>query len=394
MVAAIGLLGLPAVAFAEDSLPHRLYSIEITGDEQDTAVSLTFDRDPELAVKMLRGPERLIVDLPATAFEMPPEDVLPNGLVQSIRYGAMDQQRSRMVIGMRGPFTLDGPEKELREDGRYTVSFDLNLASQNAFETALKERLASASVVTVSTPKSERLPSNSPERKPFTIVVDAGHGGIDTGARGRDGVKEKDITLAFSLELKRQLEKIEGARIVQTRVDDRFIALNERVRIGRQADADLFISIHADSVRQDYVRGATVYTISKKASDAMAARLADSENAVDSVAGIDLPEEAEEVSDILLDLTRRETKGFSLRFARKLVDSMGEVLLMIKRPHRHAGFRVLTAPDVPSVLIELGYLSNDKDESLLQDDEWRTKAASAIAAAVAQYGEVREASLR
>ncbi|MCP1197844.1 N-acetylmuramoyl-L-alanine amidase [Notoacmeibacter sp. MSK16QG-6] len=394
LIAAVYSVFSPAHSWAGDPLPHRLFSIDLEGDDETTTVALIFDREPDVSLRMLRGPERLIVDLPATAFEMAAEKITPKGLIQSIRYGAMDKERSRMVIGLRGPFTLEEQRAEKDEDGRYRLAFTFNLASRTAFESMLRKRAVPADAVAISTQKAERLNGETSSDKPFTVVVDAGHGGIDHGAHGRHGVKEKTITLAFARQLKEQLEKIDGVRAVLTRDDDSFISLNQRVRIGRQAGANLFISIHADSVRQSYVRGATVYTISKKASDAMAADLADSENAVDMVAGLDLPEEDEEVTDILLDLTRRETKGFSLRFAGKLVESMDDVLLMIKRPHRHAGFRVLTAPDVPSVLVELGYLSNDRDEKLLQDDEWRRRAATAIAAAVKKYASARMAALR
>ncbi|WP_114390497.1 N-acetylmuramoyl-L-alanine amidase [Notoacmeibacter marinus] len=394
LLALVFFLAAPSGARAGDPLPHRLFSIDLTGDDQSTTVMLQFDREPELVLKMLRGPERLILDLPATAFEMPSEEVVPKGLIQSIRYGAMDSERSRIVIGLGGPFTLEGPVRTTDENGHHQLTLQLDTASRNAFEAMLRDRAAPADAIAVSTQKNGRLDGNTAQDKPFTVVVDAGHGGIDIGARGRNGAKEKDITLAFARQLEKQIEKIDGVRVILTRDDDSFVSLSQRVRIGRQAGADLFVSVHADSVRQAYVRGATVYTISKKASDAMAAELADSENAADAVAGLDLPEEDEEVTDILLDLTRRETKGFSLRFARKVVDSMEEVLVMIKRPHRHAGFRVLTAPDVPSILIELGYLSNKNDEKLLQDEDWRRKAAAAIAAAVKKYANVRMAAFR
>jgi len=171
---------------------------------------------------------------------------------------------------------------------------------------------------------------------------------------------------------------------MMTRDDDTFLRLSERVRLARQYEADLFISIHADTINQGDIRGATVYTISDKASDSVARAMAERENKSDSVAGA-VPEELPEVADILLDLTRRETHTFSLSFAEKVISSLQGEVNLINNPHRFAGFQVLRAPDVPSVLIEIGYLSNAEDEKLISNPEWRRKLADRIARAVKAF---------
>ena len=218
-------------------------------------------------------------------------------------------------------------------------------------------------------------------------MIDPGHGGIDGGAEGAKGTVEKSITMAFALELKEKLAKNGSYDVFLTREKDEFLRLDERVRIARQHEADLFVSIHADTIRLKEIRGATVYTVSDKASDAEAAALAVRENLSDQLAGIEIEEENHEVADILVDLIRRETHSFSVRFARSLVGELSTAVELINNPHRSAGFKVLRAPDVPSVLVELGYLSNPKDEAQLCDPVWRSKAAERISAAIDLFAE-------
>ena len=177
-----------------------------------------------------------------------------------------------------------------------------------------------------------------------------------------------------------------------TRTTDEFLRLDDRVRIAREKGADLFISIHADTIRFKDIRGATVYTVSDKASDAEAQALADRENLSDQLSGVDVGTENHEVADILVDLIRRETHTFSIRFARTLVGEMADSVGLINNPHRFAGFKVLKAPDVPSVLVELGYLSNAKDEEQLRNPEWRSKAVTSISNAIAAFAASRAAT--
>src|SRR5690606_1065135 len=186
--------------------------------------------------------------------------------------------------------------------------------------------------------------------RPFTIMIDPGHGGIDSGAESLSGLQEKNLTLAFGRELRDRIAQEKNIRVLMTRDDDTFLRLSERVRLARQHEADLFISIHADTVNQHDIRGATVYTISDKASDAVARAMAERENRADAVAG-NIPEALPEVADILMDLTRRETHTFSLNFAEKVISNLHGKVNLINNPHRFAGFQVLRAPDVPSVLI-------------------------------------------
>jgi N-acetylmuramoyl-L-alanine amidase len=220
----------------------------------------------------------------------------------------------------------------------------------------------------------------------FVIAVYPGHGGIDTGAIGVDTkTEEKQVTLAFAKALADRLNKEPGIKAFLTRDDDEFLSLSQRVLIARQNHAGLFISLHADTLKQKDIRGATVYTISDKASDKLAADLAERENLSDQIAGKETTAEPPEVADILLDLTRRETQAFSISLAESVLASFKDQVGTINNPHRHAGFRVLQAPDVPSILLELGFLSNVEDEKRLLDDAWRLKMADLLADAVKRY---------
>jgi N-acetylmuramoyl-L-alanine amidase len=222
------------------------------------------------------------------------------------------------------------------------------------------------------------------------IVLDPGHGGIDTGAKGRNGAIEKEITLAFAKILKARLDATGRYNVFLTRSDDRFVALGDRVAFGREHGANLFVSIHANSFRGRSIRGTIVYTLSDGAADAMASEIAASENQADALAGLDMAAEgADEVRDILFDLTRRETRNFEMVFAQNLVKELGQSTKMFKVPHQKAGFKVLTAHDFPSAMIELGFVSNAEDEKLLLSDEWRQKMAGSVVEAIDLYFETQ-----
>ena len=238
-------------------------------------------------------------------------------------------------------------------------------------------------------PKGNRVRPSKKKEGRFTIVVDPGHGGIDGGAVGSGGAQEKDIVFNFAKVLKEQLEASGPFDVLLTRTEDKFMSLRERLDFSRRSKADLFISLHADSLRQKFVRGSTIYTLSKKASDKLAERLAETENSADLVGGLAIEEEEDAVVDILVDLTTSETKRFSRRFSSLLVENLGKEIRLIKNPQRSAAFGVLKAPEVPSVLIELGYLSNKDDEKLLQSKEWQSKASLAISDSVFKFIEPR-----
>lgn len=357
---------------------------KMAGDASRMRVIVQFDKEPELRWFLLRGPHRLVIDLPETEFSFEDEELGARGMVSGVRYGNLDRGRSRIIVAFDGPFVLERMELlENEADAGHRLVADIVAASETDFEQAMAEQIETTGSMQAAA-KSDRIGDAGPAKPDrFRIVIDPGHGGIDTGAKGPSGTLEKTITLAFALELKKKLEDERDYDVFLTRDRDLFLRLDERVRIARQQDADLLISIHADSIRLKDFRGATVYTVADKASDAEAAAKAIRENLADEIAGIVVEQEHEGVADILADLIRRETQRFSIRFARSLVGELSSSIQMIPtNPHRFAGFRVLRAPDVPSVLLELGYLSNQQDEALLRDAEWRDRAAGSIIGAI------------
>lgn len=368
------------------ALALEAHGYKMAGDATRTRIVMNFDNEPEPRWFLLRAPYRLVIDLPTTKFAIDPKALEATGLVSHVRYGQLNDKASRLMLEAKGPFTIDRLDILPNEGGAgYRLVVDLEAASQKAFNTALSEQAATTGS-TQTTPKDERLGLRTGrEGQRFTIVIDAGHGGIDGGAAGPSGVAEKDITLTFASELRDKLLADGRYTVFMTREKDEFLRLDERVRIAREHDADLFISIHADTIRLKRVRGATVYTVSEKASDADAQALADRENLSDQLSGIAIEEENHEVADILVDLIKRETHSFSVRFARTLVGELSPTIGLINNPHRFAGFKVLKAPDVPSVLLELGYLSNAKDEEQLKSAEWREKAAASISKAIEMF---------
>jgi N-acetylmuramoyl-L-alanine amidase len=218
-----------------------------------------------------------------------------------------------------------------------------------------------------------------------TIVLDPGHGGKDPGAIGAHGTMEKDVNLQMATQLKAVLEATGHYKVVLTRTDDRLLPLRQRIEVARAAKADLFISIHADHNERAELRGASVYTLSETASDAEAAAVAARENKDGVITGVDLTTQSPMVTSILIDLAQRETKNLSARFASLLTDQLGERTLVLRDSHRFAGFVVLKALDVPSVLLELGYLSNADDEAALASKRHRRVVAKAIRDAIDQY---------
>jgi N-acetylmuramoyl-L-alanine amidase len=223
--------------------------------------------------------------------------------------------------------------------------------------------------------------------RPRLVVLDPGHGGVDPGAIGFSGAYEKDIALATAREVARLLEATKRYRVLLTRNDDDFVSLQERVAIAHAASGELFLSIHADALPNAGTRGASVYTLSEKASNREAAELAARENKADLIAGIDLSRHEPVVSEILFDLARRQTNNLSIRLARELVVELGHDVRLLDNSHRSAGFAVLKAPDIPSALVELGCLSNKEEDRLLREPFYQRKLAVSLVRSINDYFE-------
>jgi N-acetylmuramoyl-L-alanine amidase len=327
----------------------------------------------------LADPYRVVLDLPQVTFQLPARTgETGRGLVKAFRFGLVMQGGSRVVLDLAKPVRVERAFVLEPKDGQPArLVLDLAVTDREAFlrTIALENRTAAA-------PELRRDKSaNNGDPRPV-VVVDPGHGGIDNGTSAASGETEKSIVLDISLLLRDQLEKTGRYRVIMTRTDDSYVSLSDRVRLARARQAALFISIHADALARGEAHGATVYTLSETASDSAAARLAEAENKADVIAGIDLSSEPGNVADILIDLAQRETRTFSSHFARTLVGELKSVARMHKQPLKAAGFKVLKAPDVPSVLVELGYLTNRADLKQIISDKWRQRTAVSIMKAV------------
>ncbi|WP_432444356.1 N-acetylmuramoyl-L-alanine amidase [Rhizobium lusitanum] len=371
------------VAAAAD--PLLAYGARIAGDDARTRIVIDMDREPAFTVHYLDNPVRIVVDLPATAFGFPATDLKPTGLFKDIRFGAMDADSARIVLTAKKPVKLVVAKVQADESGKgQRLVLDAEMLPAEQFADLVKKQSWTGEDTAKDVGPVE--PTQKADPNTFLVAVDAGHGGIDAGATGSDGVtQEKDITLAFAKLFADKLNAQPGIKAFLTRDKDQYLSLSERVTIARQNHASLFISLHADTLKQKDIRGATVYTISDKASDRLAGEVADRENNSDRIAGAEAQTQPAAVTDILMDLTRRETQAFSISLAQDVLSSFNGQISMINNPHRHAGFQVLQAPDVPSILLELGFLSNKEDEKLLLDADWRQKVADRLTEAVKQY---------
>jgi N-acetylmuramoyl-L-alanine amidase len=334
-------------------------------------------------VSTLSAPDRVVIDLPSNGWAgRGSSSGAGVGLVASYRVGSASGGRLRIVLDLAGPGMVR-KSFSVPPDGAAPNRFVVDIEPAAADGSAAARPTQPVPVKPVSLPAAVPKPSSPPvpPKRPDLrriVAVDPGHGGADPGTISPDGTYEKTVTLAMARALKTVMEASGRYRVVLTRDDDTFIALRDRVAKARAAGAELFISLHADSIRNRNHRGASVYTLSTVASDKEAEALANEENKSDLIAGIDLSNENPEVTNILIDLAQRETMNYSAQFAVDLVKEIDRAARVNINPHRFAGFAVLKAPDVPSVLIEMGYLSNAQDEKALKNPRLRRSFAAAI----------------
>lgn len=438
------LMAMMASGQFANAADAEIMDIRVGKQGLSTRIVIDVDRPINASVFALAGPARLVVDLPEVGWRLPARPLPAKvGVLSRLRYGLFKPGNSRIVIDLNQPSmvhqalalpaTADKPNRLVIDLARTSGTRFLQVvAADPVLIISSPGQIRSAEVPrppsnnTITTPQGKKVmvvkstkpivaPPMTPVRKQPTvappgkstaklaslrvptkpasqtagkkriIVIDPGHGGVDPGAIGVTGIYEKHITLAAARDLKEHLERTGRFKVYLTRDRDVFIRLRGRIEIARERKADLFISVHADTIRNRKIRGLSVYTLSEKASDKEAGELADRENKSDLIAGIDLSHESAEVTNILIDLAQRETMNQSARLASLLVDELKSRVKVLRNPHRFAGFAVLKAPDVPSVLIEMGFLSNKDDERALRSKSHRRKVAQSIAGAVDAY---------
>lgn len=381
-------------------------------------------------VFVLDKPDRLVVDVPAFASS---GSALPssykNGLISKLRTGRFNASTSRIVFDLKEKITVqdrqeksgrlvitiapEGREEEKERSSSPTLGFLFNSKVEKPqVETpkpgkdqidpheesardkpepksepkrkADKKKPEPEKAEEPAKPKKKKADKKSSKNAKPVIVIDPGHGGIDPGASGASGAVEKMVVLEYAQALKTRLMKSGHYQVYLTRDHDQFIMLRKRVEIARKAQGDIFISLHADSA-PGAVRGLSVYTVSEKASDEEAEKLAARENKADVLAGVNLTNERPDVAGILISLAERDTKNRSAALADILVTSLDDQVHLLPDSHRFAGFAVLKAPDIPSVLIEIGFLSNPQEEKLIKSKAYRDKVIHGITAGIDSY---------
>jgi len=353
-----------------------------------TRLVLELSQPVDFSLFRLADPYRVVIDLPELDWAVGNSGPGAVGLVRAVRFGQFQTGNARIVIDLVGPANVKNVFVLPATGGtpnRFVV--DLEPTDKARFMTGLgpDNRIgqlgapAQKTAAVQTTPKAREVegkPALKGHKK--IVAIDPGHGGIDPGAIGVSGIYEKIITLAAAKQLKARLEGTGRYKVILTRDRDLSLGLSERRDIARAAQADIFVSLHADSMANKSMRGLSVYTLSEKASDKEAEALAEQENSADSIIGVDLSHESQEVRHILVDLAQRESMNLATKLATKLIRELEREVTLVRNSHRFARFAVLKSPDIPSVLIEMGYLSNREDENALKKESYRAKLMAAV----------------
>ena len=416
MAGVIGLILMQAMLKAQPVLaatPSKPAAVardaRLGGDEKRTRFIADLSHRVDYRVFTLANSYRVIIDLPEVKFRFARgQGQKGRGLVSAFRYGLFGHGKSRIVIDVTAPVEIAKTHiVEAQNSQPLRLIVDLKRISPEKF---LNLQKRSRAALRNSEPGNDRAGKNNRVaalKKPTggkpaktsmalpVVIIDAGHGGIDPGAISPNGTREKDIVFDFSRELAKQMAKYKSYRAIMTRKIDTFMPLQDRVKFASKHDGALFISVHADTVSKQYrsgARGAVIYTLDEEGSDELSKQLAAKENRSDIVAGLDIPPEMDnQVQNILIDLAQRETNNLSISFANALVGKLRRNIKLNRKPVRGANFLVLRNADVPSVLFELGFLSNKLDEKSLKSKKWRKKVARALARAVDRYFQTRVA---
>ncbi|MBE7731520.1 N-acetylmuramoyl-L-alanine amidase [Devosia faecipullorum] len=381
-------LAFPGMAPAQDNaglppLPNVI-DARITATPERARLVIDLATRTEFSFVSLDSPDRLAIDVRAGTFSIPEAEGVPAGegmiSAYAIEQAAFDRVRTTLTLSspaqVQQAYVLDPFEGQ---PARLVV--DIIPATAEEFASNVERDRSTSGTVSPTPAGGSELPIAT---RPL-VVIDPGHGGIDSGAETANGIREKDLVLAFSLRLQELLVESGRFDVALTRETDTYLRLEERVALARANKADLLLSIHADSFQQPEIRGASVYTRDENATDVLDKVLADTENRSDVIAGFTMPQMGPEVVDILLDLMRREMRMQSFTAAQAIVHQLEPSVTLRRFPVRQADFFVLQAPDVPSVLLELGFLSNAGDIANLTQSDWRDRTAEAIARGISTY---------
>lgn len=388
------LVATPVVRAADIS------NVRIGVHPDKTRMVVEIDGKVPYKIFTLSNPYRVVVDLPEVGWKLGSASGNPgSGVVESYRFGLFQPGNSRLVVDIKRPVKLIN-HVLLPPTSKYPnrLVFDLQPVTPEEFEASERQFVSkgwvdppsrAARAAQGNLPGNMKLPKGLGREK-RVVVLDPGHGGPDPGAISVSGFREKDLTLQVAKAVERVLEATGRYNVLLTRNEDVYIPLRKRYQIAEEADAELFISLHADSNRDRSLRGASIYTLSEKSSDREAAALAAKENRSDAIAGIDLSNQSDAVASFLIELRQRQTMNESALFSESLIQEVSASARLLRNSHRFAGFAVLKSPDVPSILMELGYLSNKQDERMLRSRKYRSKIGRAILRATDAFFERKE----
>jgi len=347
-----------------------------------TTLTLSLSQGVPFRVFVLDDPARLVADFREVDFAgLSADALLPEaGRITDMRFGTFKPGWSRLVADLAAPMLPEAIGMPVdTATGRATLEVVLQEVTEDEFATRTTRPVDPDWGVQAAAPPAV------PDADSFVVVIDPGHGGVDPGAV-RETTSEKELMLGIGLDLRDALRRAGGVEVVLTRDTDTFVSLPGRVALAHQVQADAFISLHADALSQGQARGATVYTLSEEASDAASAQLAAQHDRADILAGVDLSGTDDQVASVLMDLARTETMPRTDTLARALIETMAAAGgPMNKRPHREAAFSVLKSADIPSVLVEVGFLSDPRDLANLRDPVWRAVMVEALAAGILQW---------
>jgi len=349
------------------------FKLSVQGSSAD--FTLNFSNQPDYKIFLLDGPDRLVIDLKNTKWQAPHSNIAQNnGLVKQVRHAKKNNDNLRVVIDLTQSVKIQSHLVSKPGNNRQNYKLVITMSAKHPQTTQIENT------------NPIPTPALREKLKPL-IIIDAGHGGNDPGTMGKRGTKEKNLTLEYAIALKTALLSTNHYKVYMTRNHDHYVALKQRVRSAENKHGDLFISLHADSHRNQNIKGLSIYTLSDKASDKESEELAQKENRPGKIGNILLEDENDDVTNLLIDLVQRDTKNRSASFAELLVQELRHNNKMLFKPHRFAGFRVLTGPDIPSVLIEMGYLSNSQEEKMLNSVTHKKELVSSIVKAIDKYSE-------
>ncbi len=374
------------IARATPAAEPVVAKIDVATQKHSVQISILLSEPTPYRAYLLGGPFRLVVDLPRVEWKTGTGEQRTSGPLSAWRFGGLSSERTRLVFDLDRPMRIKSAAQSPVQEGWIgrRLVIELDRVANEDFARAAREQHGTLPIL-LNPGHEERIMPMGPADAPL-IVLDPGHGGIDPGASGPGGTFEKDIVLTMARELRDVLIASGRFRVMLTRGGDHHVALRDRYEMARKYRAHTFLSLHADANPLRSLRGISVYTLSATASDAAAAALAKRENRADAVSGVDLSHNTERVAGILIDLAQRQALHNAARLAVAIVPELARVAELVPgRARRAAGFAVLKAPDVPSVLIELGHLSNAREELRLGDAAYRQRLALGILRGLDRY---------